>query len=89
MKREEAASMSGNPNEMTPEEIEASYGKAEPMSVVSHVIGVMENAQHDRVTIDAITEDGHRLLIPFNQSALKTLVHMVEDALKTVRPRTN
>ena len=78
-----------DPNEMSPEEIQTVYGDILPMSTVTHVISVQTNVNHDRFTIEMISEDSKRLSLPFTQSALRMLFAIVKEDLKLERQRAN
>lgn len=60
--------MTKDPMEMAAEELDASYGKPLLLGTVTHILGLSQNANHDRFTVEVFTEDTKRLNIRFTEA---------------------
>jgi len=74
---------------MSIEELEAAYGKPELLSTITHVLAYSENVNHDRITVEVLTEDAKRLKIRFTQEALRSLIRLISDDPSKDRPKAN
>lgn len=81
--------MRKDPMEMAIEELDAAFGRPQFLATITHILSCGENVHHDRFTVEAVTEDTRHISIQFSQSALRTLVQMVEASLRADRPKAN
>ena len=75
-----------HPQEMMVEELDVHYGKPVPAPAIVAVLAMAETIHHDRITFEAITEDGKRMLLPFTQQALRSLLGHAAGLLPGDRP---
>jgi hypothetical protein len=81
--------MSKDPIEMAVDELDAIYGKPELLGTITHILGLSQNENHDRLAVEVLTEDTKRYNIRFTEAALRTLVSLVGDGLSKERPKAN
>ncbi len=64
------------PENLPPGELDARYGKPKKMPLVTAVLGVVHNLNHDLVTVEILNESGQRYLLSFGQGILRQFVDM-------------
>jgi len=83
--------MARTPLEMSPEELDVMYGKPKNLSAaLTTVLSVTFNENHDRITVEAVTEKDERVSITLTQLALRDIVRLSgESSDAPTRPRAN
>lgn len=71
--------ISKHPNEMLTEELDYHYGEAVRQPMVIAVISAAWNDNHNIIAVEVVNEQSGRLVIPFTQDAIKSLVSMCGD----------
>ena len=78
------------PENLPPGELDARYGKPKKMPLVTAVLGVVHNLNHDIVTVEILKESGQRYLLPFGQGILRQFIDMCAPSVEGhKRPRVN
>ena len=71
-------------------ELDARYGKPKKMPLVTAVLGVVDNLDHDIVTVEILNESGQRYLLFFGQGILRQFIDMCAPSVEGhKRPRVN
>ena len=82
--------MTKSPLEMSIKELDATYGKPKKVAAVTAVLGLLSNMHHDMMTVEFLTDNGERILVPFAQSTIRELIRLCGDEASSAdRPKTN
>ncbi|MGO8916058.1 MAG: hypothetical protein ACLQJR_09135 [Stellaceae bacterium] len=82
--------MDKHPNEMLTEELDCHYGEPVRQPMVFAVVSTAWNDNHNIIAVEVVNEQNSRLVIPFTQAAIKSLVSMCGDyASAAERPKAH